>query len=38
VGTAGGCNPVPLKAEVTSDDTVIIHQADVQSGERLFRP
>jgi high-affinity iron transporter len=37
VGTAGGCNPVPLKAEVTSDDTVIIHQADVQSGERLFQ-
>ena len=37
VGTAGGCNPVPLKAEVTSDDTVIIHQADVQSGEHLFR-
>jgi FTR1 family protein len=37
VGTAGGCNPVPLKAEVTRDDTVIIHQADVQSGEGLFQ-
>jgi high-affinity iron transporter len=36
VGTAGGCNPVPLKAELTSDNTVIIHQADVQAGERLF--
>jgi high-affinity iron transporter len=36
IGSAGGCNPVPLKAELTSDNTVIIHQADVQAGERLF--
>jgi high-affinity iron transporter len=36
VGTTGGCNPVPLKAEISSDNTVVIHQADVQAGERLF--
>jgi high-affinity iron transporter len=36
VGTAGGCNPVPLKAELSNNHTVIIRQADVQAGERLF--
>lgn len=36
IGTAGGCNPVPLRAEISNDNTVIIRQADVQAGERLF--
>ncbi len=37
VGMAGGCNPVPLKADLTSDNTVVIHQADVAAGTRLFQ-
>ena len=37
LGAAGGCNPVPLKAEFASDNTVVIHQADVESGARLFQ-
>lgn len=36
VGMAGGCNPVPLKARVT-DDAVIISEADLASGSRIFR-
>jgi FTR1 family protein len=35
VGTAGGCNPVPLKATQTSD-AVIIEEADVAAGSRMF--
>lgn len=35
VGTAGGCNPVPLKATQTAD-TVIIQEADIAAGGRKF--
>src|ERR1700722_8529680 len=35
VGTAGGCNPVPLKATQTAD-AVIIQEADVAAGGRMF--
>ncbi|HLZ42601.1 MAG TPA: Fe-S-containing protein [Candidatus Sulfotelmatobacter sp.] len=35
VGTAGGCNPVPLKATQTAD-TVIIEEADIAAGSRMF--
>lgn len=35
VGTAGGCNPVPLKATQTAD-SVIIQEADVAAGGRMF--
>ena len=35
VGTAGGCNPVPLKATETAD-AVIIQEADVAAGSRMF--
>jgi high-affinity iron transporter len=35
VGTPGGCNPVPLKAEYTGD-SVVIREADVAAGARLF--
>ncbi|HEX4782984.1 MAG TPA: Fe-S-containing protein [Candidatus Sulfotelmatobacter sp.] len=35
VGTAGGCNPVPLKATQTAD-AVIIQEADVAAGSRKF--
>jgi high-affinity iron transporter len=37
VGMAGGCNPIPLQAEVTSD-AVIIKEADVAAGSRMFQP
>ncbi len=37
VGMAGGCNPIPLQAETTSD-AVIIKEADVAAGSRLFQP
>jgi high-affinity iron transporter len=36
VGTAGGCNPIPLKAEQTSD-AVIIQEADIAAGARMFQ-
>jgi len=36
VGVAGGCNPVPLKAEITSD-AVIIQEADIAAKSRLFQ-
>jgi len=36
VGMLGGCNPIPLKAEQTSD-TVIIREADLAAGARLFQ-
>jgi high-affinity iron transporter len=35
VGTAGGCNPVPLKATQTAD-AVIIEEADIAAGSRMF--
>jgi high-affinity iron transporter len=35
VGTAGGCNPVPLKATQTAD-AVIIQEADLAAGSRMF--
>jgi high-affinity iron transporter len=35
LGTAGGCNPVPLKATQTAD-TIIIEEADIAGGSRMF--
>jgi high-affinity iron transporter len=35
VGTAGGCNPIPLKATQTAD-AVIIQEADVVAGGHVF--
>jgi high-affinity iron transporter len=35
VGTAGGCNPIPLKATQTAD-AVIIQEADIAAGSRMF--
>ena len=37
VGMAGGCNPIPLKAETTAD-AVVIREADVAAGSRMFQP
>src|SRR3979490_1317592 len=36
VGMPGGCNPIPLKAEVTGD-AVIISEADVAAGRPHFQ-
>jgi FTR1 family protein len=36
VGMPGGCNPIPLNAEVTSD-AVIIKEAEVAAGSRMFQ-
>lgn len=35
VGMPGGCNPIPLKAEVTGD-AVIISEAEVEAGAHYF--
>src|SRR5450631_1349272 len=35
VGMPGGCNPIPLKAQVT-DDAVIVSEADVIAGRHFF--
>ena len=35
VGTSGGCNPIPLQATQTAD-SVIIREADIAAGSRLF--
>jgi high-affinity iron transporter len=35
VGMAGGCNPIPLKAEVTAD-AVIVSEADIAAGRHYF--
>jgi high-affinity iron transporter len=35
VGTAGGCNPVPLKAMQTAD-AITIEEADIAGGSRMF--
>src|SRR5271157_4664378 len=37
VGMAGGCNPIPLKAEVTGD-AVIGSEADIATGRHSFEP
>jgi high-affinity iron transporter len=36
VGTAGGCNPVPLKAQ-TTENAVVIQEADIAARSRLFQ-
>jgi high-affinity iron transporter len=36
VGMAGGCNPIPLKAQETAD-AIIIREADVAAGARAFQ-
>jgi high-affinity iron transporter len=36
VGMPGGCNPVPLKAQVTSD-AIVIQEADVAAKSRMFQ-
>jgi len=36
VGTAGGCNPIPLNATINSD-SVIIQEADIAAGARVFQ-
>jgi FTR1 family protein len=35
VGMAGGCNPIPLKAQIT-DDAVIVSEADIAAGRHYF--
>jgi high-affinity iron transporter len=35
IGTAGGCNPVPLKATQTAT-AVILEEADIAAGSRMF--
>jgi uncharacterized membrane protein len=35
LGMPGGCNPIPLKAQVT-DDAVIVSEADVAAGRHYF--
>src|ERR1017187_3240117 len=35
IGMPGGCNPIPLKAQVT-DDVVIVSEADVAAGRHYF--
>jgi high-affinity iron transporter len=36
VGTKGGCNPVPLNAEIVSNE-IVIKEADVAAGARMFQ-
>ena len=36
VGMTGGCNPVPLAAETTAD-AVILREADIAAGSRMFQ-
>jgi len=36
VGTTGGCNPVPLKAETTTD-SIVIREADIATGAHMFQ-
>jgi uncharacterized membrane protein len=35
VGMAGGCNPIPLKAQAT-EDAVIVSEADLAAGRHYF--
>jgi uncharacterized membrane protein len=37
VGTAGGCNPIPLRAEQTAD-AVVIRETDIAAGAHIFQP
>jgi high-affinity iron transporter len=37
IGTKGGCNPVPLAAEVVSN-AIVIKEADVAARARMFEP
>jgi high-affinity iron transporter len=37
VGMAGGCNPIPLKAQLTSD-SVVITETDMAAGSKFFEP
>jgi uncharacterized membrane protein len=37
VGMPGGCNPIPLSAEVTND-SVIIKETDMAAGRHWFEP
>ena len=37
VGMAGGCNPIPLKAETTAD-AIVIRETDLAVGTRMFQP
>ena len=37
IGMAGGCNPIPLQAQVTTD-SVIIREADIAAHSRMFEP
>ena len=36
VGQPGGCNPIPLKATTTAD-AIVIQEADVAAGSRVFQ-
>jgi high-affinity iron transporter len=36
VGMPGGCNPVPLKAEQTSD-AIVIREADIAARSTMFQ-
>jgi FTR1 family protein len=37
IGMPGGCNPIPMRAQVT-DDAVIISESDVATGAHYFEP
>jgi len=37
VGTAGGCNPIPLHAEQTAD-AIVIRETDIAAGAHIFQP
>ena len=37
VGMPGGCNPIPLKAETTSD-AIVVSEADIMNGAHYFEP
>jgi high-affinity iron transporter len=37
IGMPGGCNPIPLQAQVTAD-SVIIREADIAAHSRMFQP
>ena len=36
VGMAGGCNPVPLKAQTTTD-SILIEETEIAAGARMFQ-
>jgi high-affinity iron transporter len=37
IGMPGGCNPIPLQAQITAD-SVIIREADIAARRRVFQP